>query len=219
MVFGLYVQVGLAWLMRKKCGEEGNHLYSLENEIRNKRFRSFGYILLQSILLHAIQKKKKGREEKVLRSKSNIDLVFTLENFLLEIDNICADTKNKIFKRWGHVGSQAILEIISKMFPLAQNVHVSLVICHYWCSRLLVKVNWLKSGSTERQFPKGEMHIQALPFLIFSPCFVVLKCFQSLISMFLSEPMYPEIYFLFCMLTASLGLSSQGISYQCVIHF
>lgn len=108
--------------------------------------------------------------------------MFTLENFLLEIDNICADTKNKIFKRWGHVGSQAILEIISKMFPLAQNVHVSLVICHYWCSRLLVKVNWLKSGSTERQFPKGEMHIQALPFLIFFP-------------MFCSSKMFPKSYF------------------------
>lgn len=64
MVFGLYVQVGLTWLMRKKCGEEGNHLYSLENEIRNKRFRSFGYILLQSILLHAIQKKKKEEKKK-----------------------------------------------------------------------------------------------------------------------------------------------------------
>lgn len=102
-----------------------------------------------------------------MRGKSNIDLVLTLENFPLEIDNICADTKNKIFKRWGHVGSQAILEIILKMFPLAQNVHQSLVICHYWCSRLLVKVNWLKHGSSERQFPGGKMHIQALSFLTF----------------------------------------------------
>lgn len=55
-------------------------------------YRVFYYMLFK-------KKKKKGREEKVLRSKSNIDLVFTLENFLLEIDNICADTKNKIFKR------------------------------------------------------------------------------------------------------------------------
>lgn len=39
------------------------------------------------------------KKKKVLRGKSNIDLVLTLENFPLEIDNICADTKNKIFKR------------------------------------------------------------------------------------------------------------------------
>ena len=132
--------------------------------------------------------------------------MFTLRNFPLEMDNICADTKNKIFKRWGHGGSQAILEIISKMFPLAQNVYQSLVLCHYWFSRLLVKVNWLKRGSTQRQFPGGEMHIQALSFFLtfFFSVLGSYKCFQNLISMFLSVSMYPEIYFLFCMLIDSL---------------
>ena len=156
-----------------------------------------------------------------MRGKSNIDLVLTLENFPLEIDNICADTKNKIFKRWGHVGSQAILEIILKMFPLAQNVHQSLVICHYWCSRLLFKVNWLRHGSSERQFPGGKMHIQALSFtfffFFFFWCQIVIKCFQSLISMFLLVSM-PKIYFLLCMLIDSLDLWSQGTSWQCAIH-
>lgn len=149
-------------------------------------------------------------KKKVLRGKSNIDLVLTLENFSLEVDNICADTKNKIFKRWGHVGSQAILGIILKMFPLAQNVHQSLVICHYWCSRLLVKMNWLKHGSSERQFPGGEeMHIQALSFLsfFFFWCQIVIKCFQSLLSVFHSVSV-PKIYFLLCMLINFLGLWS-----------
>lgn len=142
---------------------------------------------VQSILLDVIKKKE------VLRSKSNTDLVFNFENFHLEINNICADTKNKIFKRWGHVGSQAILKIISKMFPLVQSVHQSLVICHCRCSRLLVKVNWLKTASTERQFPRGKCTSQHYPFWLFFPCWVVIKCFQSLISMFLSNSVYPEI--------------------------
>lgn len=161
------------------------------------------------------------KKKKVLRGKSNIDLVLTLENFPLEIDNICADTKNKIFKRWGHVGSQAILEIILKMFPLAQNVHQSLVICHYWCSRLLVKMNWLKHGSSERQFPGGEnAHpsiILSYFFFFFFWCQIVIKCFQSLLSVFHSVSV-PKIYFLLCMLIDFLDLWSQGTSCQCAIH-
>lgn len=150
------------------------------------RFRIFFYIT---------------KKTKVLRGNLNIDLVFILESFPLEIDSICADTKNKIFKRWGHVGSQAILEIISKMFLLAQNVHQNLVICHCWCSRLLVRVSWLKRGSPERQFPGGEMLIRALSFLTFFFFFSIGKLWHVSKASFLcfsSVSMNPEMYFLFC---------------------
>lgn len=124
-----------------------------------------------------------------MRGKPNIDLVLSLENFPLEIDNICADTKNKIFKRWGHVGSQAIPEIILKMFPLAQNVHQSLVICHYWWSRLLVKVNWLKHGSSERQFPGGKCTSKHYPSLLF---FCV--CVSDSYKMLPKPPFYVSLH-------------------------
>lgn len=169
------------------------------------RFRIFFYIT---------------KKTKVLRGNLNIDLVFILESFPLEIDSICADTKNKIFKRWGHVGSQAILEIISKMFLLAQNVHQNLVICHCWCSRLLVRVSWLKRGSPERQFPGGEMLIRALSFLtfFFFQYWKVMTCFQSLISMFLFSLYEPWNVFSILYVDWLSRFMKSGFFCQCAIH-
>lgn len=66
---------------------------------------------------------------------------------------------------------------------------------------------------------RGNAHPSIVLSDFFPPCFVVLKCFQSLISMFLSESMYPEIYFLFCMLTASQVYQVRGFPINVLFIF